>query len=49
LEERLKRGIQDVKLQDWRKMRGMARGNDSLTEALLKERASEKAHDDSRV
>lgn len=31
---------------DWRSLRGMAQGGDSLTEALIAERASEKAHDD---
>ncbi len=30
---------------DWRKMRGMARGADSLTQALMQERSAEKAHD----
>jgi len=34
---------------DWRTMRGMARGGESLTEALLKERAAERAHDDARA
>ena len=34
---------------DWRTMRGMARGGESLTKALMEERAAEKAHDDARV
>ncbi len=34
---------------DWRTMRGMARGGESLTQALLEERAAEKDHDDARV
>jgi Arc/MetJ-type ribon-helix-helix transcriptional regulator len=34
---------------DWRKMRGMARGADSLTLALMQERSAEKAHDEARV
>ncbi len=33
---------------DWRSMRGMARGEDSLTQALIEERAFEKAHDETR-
>lgn len=31
---------------DWRTMEGMARGGASLTQALMEERASEKARDD---
>lgn len=34
---------------DWRTMRGMVRGGPSLTQALMEERAAEKAHDDARV
>jgi len=34
---------------DWRTMEGMARGGESLTQALMEERAAEKAHDDARV
>lgn len=34
---------------DWREMRGMARGTDSLTQSLTKERAAEKEHDDARI
>ena len=30
---------------DWRTMRGMARGGESLTQALMEERAAELAHD----
>jgi hypothetical protein len=33
---------------DWRNMRGMARGADSLTQALMEERSAEKAHDHAR-
>jgi len=33
----------------WRTMRGMARGGPSLTKALLKERAAEKADDAARA
>lgn len=36
-------------LPDWRTMEGMARGGESLTKALMEERAAEKAHDDARV
>jgi AbrB family looped-hinge helix DNA binding protein len=34
---------------DWRTMRGMVRGGESLTKALMEERAAEKVHDDARV
>ena len=34
---------------DWRTMRGMARGGESLSQALLEERTAEKAPDHSRV
>jgi AbrB family looped-hinge helix DNA binding protein len=34
---------------DWRTMEGMARGGESLTRALMEERAAERAHDDGRV
>ena len=34
---------------DWRTMEGMARGGESLTKALLEERAAERAHDDARA
>jgi len=38
------------KRPDWRSMRGMARGGqESLTQALMKERAAENAHDETRV
>jgi AbrB family looped-hinge helix DNA binding protein len=33
---------------DWRTMEGMLRGGESLTQALLDERAAERAHDDAR-
>jgi AbrB family looped-hinge helix DNA binding protein len=33
---------------DWRTMRGMARGGESLTQALMEERAAELAHDEAR-
>jgi AbrB family looped-hinge helix DNA binding protein len=36
-------------LPDWRTIEGMARGGESLTKALMEERAAEKAHDDARV
>lgn len=38
-----------AKYPDWRTMRGMFKGGPSLTEALMEERAWEKAHDDARV
>jgi AbrB family looped-hinge helix DNA binding protein len=31
---------------DWRTMRGMARGGESLTQALVEDHAAELAHDD---
>jgi bifunctional DNA-binding transcriptional regulator/antitoxin component of YhaV-PrlF toxin-antitoxin module len=34
---------------DWRTMRGMARGGESLTQALMEERAAELAHDHARL
>jgi AbrB family looped-hinge helix DNA binding protein len=34
---------------DWRTMEGMAKGGESLTRALMEERAAERAHDDGRV
>ena len=34
---------------NWRSMEGMARGGESLTQALTEERAAENAHDDARV
>ena len=35
---------------DWRTMRGMARGDaERLTETLMKQRADENAHDDTRI
>ena len=34
---------------DWRTMEGMARGGESLTEALLEDRRAERAHDDARA
>lgn len=35
---------------EWRSMRGMARGgSESLTRALMKERAAENAHDETRI
>jgi AbrB family looped-hinge helix DNA binding protein len=39
----------DRNYSDWRTMEGMLRGGESLTEALLEERAAEKAHDDARA
>jgi AbrB family looped-hinge helix DNA binding protein len=36
-------------LPDWRTMEGMARGGESLTNALIEERAGENAHYDARV
>jgi AbrB family looped-hinge helix DNA binding protein len=38
-----------VDYPEWRTMEGMARGGESLTKALLDERAAEKAHDDARL
>ncbi len=34
---------------DWRTMRGMARGGERLTKALMEERAADKAHDVARI
>jgi len=34
---------------DWRTMEGMARGGESLTKALMEERAADKAHDEARI
>ena len=34
---------------DWRTVEGMARGGESLTKALLEQRAAERAHDDARA
>lgn len=34
---------------DWRTMRGMAKGGDSLTKALIEDRAAELAHDNARI
>jgi AbrB family looped-hinge helix DNA binding protein len=34
---------------DWRTMEGMARGGESLTEALMEERAAEVRHDNARI
>ncbi len=34
---------------DWKTMRGMARGGESLTKALIEERAAELAQDDARI
>jgi AbrB family looped-hinge helix DNA binding protein len=34
---------------DWRTMEGMARGGESLTKALMEERAAELAHDHARI
>jgi AbrB family looped-hinge helix DNA binding protein len=34
---------------DWRTMEGMAQGGESLTKALMEERAAELAHDDARA
>jgi AbrB family looped-hinge helix DNA binding protein len=39
----------DRSYPDWLTMEGMFRGGDSLTAALLEERAAEKAHDDARA
>lgn len=37
------------KYPDWRTMEGMARGGESLTKALMEERAAEHAHYDARI
>ena len=34
---------------DWRTMRGMAKGGESLTQALMEDRAAELAHDNARI
>ena len=34
---------------DWRTMRGMAKGGESLTKALMEDRAAELAHDNARI
>jgi AbrB family looped-hinge helix DNA binding protein len=34
---------------DWRTMEGMARGGESLTHALMEERAADKARDEARI
>jgi AbrB family looped-hinge helix DNA binding protein len=34
---------------DWRTMEGMARGGESLTNALMEERAADKARDEARI
>ena len=34
---------------DWRTMRGMAKGRESLTKALMEDRAAELAHDNARI
>ena len=34
---------------DWRTMRGMSKGNESLTKALEEDRAAENAHYDARI
>jgi AbrB family looped-hinge helix DNA binding protein len=34
---------------DWRTMEGMARGGESLTKALMEDRAAELAHDNARI
>ena len=34
---------------DWRTMEGMARGGESLTKALIEERAAEQAYDNGRI
>jgi AbrB family looped-hinge helix DNA binding protein len=35
--------------QDWRTLEGMARGGESLTEALIEERAADSAREDARI
>ena len=37
------------KFPDWRTMRGMAKGGESLTKALMEDRAAELAHDSARI
>ncbi len=34
---------------DWRTMRGMAKGGESLTKALMEDRTTELAHDSARI
>ncbi len=34
---------------DWRTMRGMAKGGESLTKALMEDRATDLAHDSARI
>lgn len=34
---------------DWRIMRGMAKGGESLTKALMEDRATDLAHDSARI
>ena len=34
---------------DWHTMRGMAKGGESLTKALMEDRAAEVAHDNARI
>lgn len=41
--------IKRINLPDWRTMQGMARGGESLTEALMEERAAEVRHDNARI
>lgn len=36
-------------LVNWRTVRGLARGGESLTKALIEERAAESAHDEARI
>jgi AbrB family looped-hinge helix DNA binding protein len=38
-----------INYPDWRTMRGMAKGGESLTDALMEERAAELAHDNARI
>jgi AbrB family looped-hinge helix DNA binding protein len=38
-----------VNNSDWRTMEGMARGVESLTKALMEERAAEVRHDNARI
>ena len=37
------------KFPDWRTMRGMSKGTESLTKALEEDRAAEQAHYDARI
>ena len=43
----LKRAVSNY--PDWRTMRGMAAGGESLTKALMEERAADLAHDNARI